>query len=42
MLQPITADATICGSGEIYLYEGVVAQMEMWDPGVLEILGLVE
>ncbi|MGV9195292.1 hypothetical protein ACQ143_13180 [Microbacterium sp. MC2] len=36
-LQPIEADATICGSGEIYLYEGVVAQMEMWDPGALEI-----
>lgn len=36
-LDPIEAGATICGSGEIYLYEGVVAQMEMWDPAALEI-----
>lgn len=35
-LDPIPADATICGNGEIYLYEGV-AQMEMWDPAGLEI-----
>lgn len=36
-LDPIEAGATICGTGEIYLYDGVVAQMEMWDPGALEI-----
>lgn len=35
-LDPIPADATICGNGEIYLYDGV-AQMEMWDPSALEI-----
>ncbi len=35
-LEPIETGATICGSGEIYLYDGV-AQMEMWDPGALEI-----
>ncbi|GAA5517979.1 hypothetical protein Lsed01_00396 [Demequina sediminis] len=35
-LEPIDADATICGSGEIYLYEGVT-QMEMTDPSALEI-----
>lgn len=35
-LQPIPAEATICGAGEIYLYEGV-AQTEMWDPAALEI-----
>lgn len=35
-LDPIETGATICGSGEIYLYEGV-AQMEMWDPSALEI-----
>lgn len=33
---PIEDGATICGSGEVYLYEGV-AQMEMWDPDALEI-----
>lgn len=36
-LDPIDAGATVCGSGEIYLFDGVVAQMEMWDPGALEI-----
>ena len=36
-LEPIEPGATVCGSGEIYLYDGVVAQMEMWDPGELEI-----
>ncbi|WP_409047086.1 hypothetical protein AB2L57_10875 [Microbacterium sp. HA-8] len=36
-LEPIETGATVCGSGEIYLYEGVVAQMEMRDPGALEI-----
>ncbi|MGA1827541.1 hypothetical protein [Microbacterium sp.] len=35
-LDPIDAGATLCGSGEIYLYDGV-AQMEMGDPGALEI-----
>ena len=35
-LEPIAPGATVCGSGEIYLYDGV-AQMEMWDPGALEI-----
>ncbi len=36
-LEPIETGATVCGSGEIYLYDGVVAQMEMRDPGALEI-----
>lgn len=36
-LQPIPSGSVICGTGEIYLYEGVVAQMEMWDPAALEI-----
>lgn len=36
-LEPIPPDAMICGTGEIYLYEGIVAQMEMWDPTELEI-----
>lgn len=36
-LQPIESGATICGSGHIYLYDGAVAQMEMRDPGALEI-----
>lgn len=36
-LEPIETGATVCGTGEIYLYDGVVAQMEMWDPGALEI-----
>lgn len=35
-LQPIAPGATICGRGEIYLYNGV-AQMEMFDPRDLEI-----
>lgn len=35
-LEPIDANATICGSGEIYLYEGVT-QMELTDPSALEI-----
>lgn len=35
-LEPIEPGATICGSGEIYLYNGV-AQMEMRDPSALEI-----
>ncbi|MFC7788096.1 hypothetical protein ACU045_03850 [Microbacterium sp. MAHUQ-60] len=38
-LEPIEPGATICGSGEVYLYDGVVAQMEMSDPGALEIWG---
>lgn len=37
-LQPINSGATICGSGKIYLYNGV-AQMEMKDPSKLEIWG---
>ncbi len=36
-LEPIAAGAIICGRGQISLYEGVVAQIEMWDPGALEI-----
>lgn len=36
-LEPIPSDAVVCGTGEIYLYEGVVAQIEMWDPSALEI-----
>ena len=35
-LDPIEADTTVCGSGEIYLYEGVT-QMEMGDPSSLEL-----
>lgn len=35
-LEPISPDAVICGTGEIYLYDGV-AQLEMWDPTALEI-----
>ena len=35
-LEPIDPGATICGSGGIYLYEGV-AQIEMWDTAALEI-----
>ncbi|MGN6221884.1 MAG: hypothetical protein ACTHNQ_20485 [Microbacterium sp.] len=35
-LEPISTGVTLCGSGEIYLYNGV-AQMEMWDPAALEI-----
>lgn len=35
-LDPVEAGATVCGSGEIYLYDGVT-QMEMWDPSALEI-----
>lgn len=35
-LEPIEPGATVCGSGEIYLYDGV-AQMEMRDPSDLEI-----
>lgn len=35
-LDPIDPGATLCGSGQIYLYDGV-AQMEMSDPGALEI-----
>jgi hypothetical protein len=36
-LSPIEAGVIVCGQGEIYLYEGVVAQAELWDPGALEI-----
>ncbi|GEP49175.1 hypothetical protein MSA03_26830 [Microbacterium saccharophilum] len=36
-LEPIEPGVTVCGSGEIYLYDGGVAQMEMSDPGALEI-----
>ncbi|MHA6695607.1 hypothetical protein [Homoserinimonas sp. A520] len=35
-LEPIEPGATVCGGGEIYLYNGV-AQMEMRDPSALEI-----
>lgn len=35
-LDTIDSDAVICGTGEIYLYDGV-AQLEMWDPTALEI-----
>jgi len=35
-LEPISSGATICGSGEIYLYNGV-AQMAMQNPSSLEI-----
>ena len=35
-LDPIDPGATLCGSGEIYLYDGV-AQMEMGDPSAVEI-----
>lgn len=35
-LEPIEPGAVVCGTGEIYLYDGV-AQMEMWDPAALEI-----
>ncbi len=35
-LDPIEPGATVCGTGEIYLYEGV-AQTEIWDPSALEI-----
>lgn len=34
-LEPIASGTTVCGQGEIYLYEGV-AQMEMRDPGAFE------
>lgn len=37
VLDPIDSGSVICGRGEIYLYEGAVAQMEMQDPGALEI-----
>lgn len=36
-LEPIAPGAIVCGSGEIYLYEGSVAQIEMWDPTGLEV-----
>lgn len=36
-MEGIEPDAIVCGTGEIYLYEGVVAQMELWDPTALEI-----
>lgn len=36
-LDPIDPGVTVCGSGEIFLYDDVVAQMEMWDPKALEI-----
>lgn len=36
-LDPIATGATVCGRGEIYLYEGA-AQMEISDPSALEIL----
>lgn len=35
-LDPIDAAATVCGSGEVYLYDGV-PQIEMWEPGALEV-----
>ncbi|MBB1510617.1 hypothetical protein [Tessaracoccus sp. MC1756] len=35
-LDPIASGTTVCGQGEIYLYEGV-AQMEMRDPSALEL-----
>lgn len=35
-MDPIARGATICGAGNIYLYDGVT-QMELGDPGQLEI-----
>ena len=35
-LEPIATEATLCGAGEIYLYNGI-PQMEMFDPSALEI-----
>lgn len=37
VLDPIDSDSVVCGLGEIYLYDGALAQMEMWDPAALEI-----
>lgn len=36
-LDPIESGSVLCGRGDIYLYEGLVAQIEMQDPGALEI-----
>lgn len=36
-LDSVGSGATTCGTGEIYLYDGVVAQMELQDPRALEI-----
>ena len=36
-MDPISSDSTVCASGEIYIYEGVVGQMELGDPGEIEI-----
>ena len=36
-LESIPASSTICASGNIYLYEGVVAQIELGHPNELEI-----
>lgn len=36
-LEPIPASSTICASGNIYLYEGVVSQIELGHPNELEI-----
>lgn len=36
-LDEFDTNSTVCGTGEIYLYDGVVAQMEMTDPTSLEI-----
>jgi hypothetical protein len=35
-LEPVASGTTVCGSGEIFLYNGVT-QIEMWDPAALEI-----
>lgn len=35
-LDPIDPGLVVCGTGEIYLYDGV-PQLEMWDPTKLEI-----
>lgn len=36
-LEPIPVSSTICASGNIYLYEGVVTQIELGHPNELEI-----
>ena len=36
-LQPLPSAATICASGNIYIYEGTTAQMELGSPAELEI-----
>jgi len=36
-VEPIATDATICSTGAIYLYDGVVAQIEIGAPEDIEI-----